>query len=617
MRRHNFYAVLAALVGISSGTAETAMKPSPAAQVSDWVLKLSDSQPSGAISAELTALRGKDNGDAARMITQVEGLEVWARELGDGSQVVGLFNREGRKPQLDLDAAAYRSPVVTRNTPGGLVEIDVRVQGAKKLYLAVDDAGDGNSGDHADWIEPRLVGPSGEKRLTDFEWVSASTGWGQVSKEKSAGGQALQVGNEPATYGIGTHADSVIEYDLPSGVRSFKASIGVDQTGGPRGSVRFSVFTENPWKRSTAPETIAVNLHDLGYAIPCEVRNVGSHSDLGVLPETLSAEVPLGGAALFVVTPTPVKPRTEIRSGEIWGDTDGRVIQVHGGGMMFHEGVYYWYGENKNGKTTSSGVARVDVVGVSCYSSTDLLNWKNEGMVLKAVNEPGHDLHPSRVVERPKVIYNAKTKKFVMWAHIDSADYGYARGGCAIADSPSGPFEYLGSVRPHGQMCRDQTLFVDDDGTAYHIFSSEGNATTYISKLSDDYTKHTDTFIRVFVDKFLEAPAIFKRGENYYMIASGQSGWAPNPAHSCISDSMLGDWKEIGDPCHGPKANTTYDSQSTHVINVQGKKDAYIFMADRWKPSNLRDSRYVWLPLRFEGDQPKIDWQDAWSPTEL
>ena len=65
---------------------------------------------------------------------------------------------------------------------------------------------------------------------------------------------------------------------------------------------------------------------------------------------------------------------------------------------------------------------RTDVTGVSCYSSKDLLNWKFEGIVLPAVkDDEKHDLHPSKVLERPKVIYNEKTKKFVMWAHVESA----------------------------------------------------------------------------------------------------------------------------------------------------------------------------------------------------
>src|SRR5271157_2088240 len=146
------------------------------------------------------------------------------------------------------------------------------------------------------------------------------------------------------------------------------------------------------------------------------------------------------------------------RPGEVWHDDAGKPIHAHGGGMLLHEGTYYWYGENKEGRTwlpestkTWAGY-RVDITGVRCYSSKDLLHWRDEGLVLTAVpNDQGHDLHPSKVCERPKVVYNARTKKFVMWMHIDSEDYNSARAGVAVADQPTVPFTYIESVRPEGQ----------------------------------------------------------------------------------------------------------------------------------------------------------------------
>src|SRR5690606_31206307 len=130
----------------------------------------------------------------------------------------------------------------------------------------------------------------------------------------------------------------------------------------------------------------------------------------------------------------------EFTPGEVWKDTEGQPIQAHGGGMLYHEGVYYWYGENKETETLaipvirSNGEAgtryRTNVIGVSCYTSTDLLNWKNEGVVLKAVaDDPQHDLRPENVLERPKVIYNEASGSFVMWMHIDTEDYQFARAG--------------------------------------------------------------------------------------------------------------------------------------------------------------------------------------------
>jgi hypothetical protein len=151
-------------------------------------------------------------------------------------------------------------------------------------------------------------------------------------------------------------------------------------------------------------------------------------------------------------------PEQAFRPGESWLDTDGKAINAHGGGVLFHNGVYYWYGELKEGRTylplvnKSWGGTRVIAGGVSCYSSTNLYDWKNEGLALPSdAKNPSHDLACENVLERPKVIYNAQTKKFVMWLHQDSPDYQAARSGVAVSDTPAGPFQYLGSVRPNPQ----------------------------------------------------------------------------------------------------------------------------------------------------------------------
>jgi len=200
-----------------------------------------------------------------------------------------------------------------------------------------------------------------------------------------------------------------------------------------------------------------------------------------------------------------------------------------------------------------------------------------------------------------------------MWMHIDTADYQSARAGVAVADSPTGPFKYLGSVKPEGADSRDQTMFVDDDGKAYRIYSSEWNKATYISLLTDDWLKHAGRYIRIFPGQSLEAQAMFKRHGKYYMLASECSGWDPNPMHAAVSDSIWGPWRELGNPCLGRGANTTFQSQSAYVFPVIGKPDAYILMADRWEKSNLPDSRYVWLPILFDGDSPKLKWRNEWD----
>jgi beta-xylosidase len=302
------------------------------------------------------------------------------------------------------------------------------------------------------------------------------------------------------------------------------------------------------------------------------------------------------------------------KPGQIWLDTEGKPIQAHGGGIFYEDGVYYWFGENKDGDTYEGAWHRVDVIGISCYSSTDLLNWKNEGVVLPS--DPGNqksDLHPSKTLERPKVLRSPKTGKYVLFTHVDHQDYSYARIGIAISDRPTGPYGYLGSIQPNGSDSRDMTAFQDDDGTAYLFFSSEWNKTLHIVQLDDTYLEPTEIEVRAFIDRSREAPAVFKHHGKYYIISSGCTGWDPNAAELAVAGAPLGPWKVLGDPCVGPDAEITFHAQSTFVLPVAGKPGAFIAMFDRWNKHDLRDSRYVWLPVICKGEDVKIHWYDEWD----
>ncbi|KAL7483234.1 hypothetical protein ACHAW6_008885 [Cyclotella cf. meneghiniana] len=335
-----------------------------------------------------------------------------------------------------------------------------------------------------------------------------------------------------------------------------------------------------------------------------------------------------------------------IRPGQIFYDNQGEPINAHGGGFLRYNNTYYWYGEIKQGKTylpssnADWGGTRVDFVGISCYASTNLVNWRrcNTYVVLPAVNhDPSHDLHWTKVGERPKVLYNTKTDMFVMWLHIDTMDYQLARCGVATSSSPEGQFIYRGSFRPSyqrsldgytgsrtsptkdEQMSRDLTVFVDEDSKAYLFTSSENNSAMHIYELTEDYLSTTGTYKRIFVGDYVEAPTIFKRHGFYHFIGSGCTAWYPNAALSAVSASIWGPWILTGNPCRGEEANITFRSQSTFVIPVSnGLGDFYVFAADRWNMYNLSDSRYVWLPISFNRtgglETIEIWWQDLWSP---
>ncbi len=338
---------------------------------------------------------------------------------------------------------------------------------------------------------------------------------------------------------------------------------------------------------------------------------------------------------------------TQFKPGAIWPDNNGVHINAHGGGILYQNGTYYWFGEHKIGGEAGN----VAHVGVHTYSSKDLYNWKDEGIALKVSDDKTSDIAKGCILERPKVVYNARTKKYVMWFHLELLGKGYdaARTGVAVADKVTGPFKFIRSYRPNagrmpyypagtplaerinaqhpasksdsifmrdlpgGQMARDMTVFVDDDAKAYHVFSSEENNTLHLAELSDDYTSHTGKFVRIYIGHSTEAPAIFKSNDKYYMIGSGCTGWEPNPARWFTATSIWGPWTYKGNPCVGPGAQKTFGGQSTHVLPVAGKKNAFIFMADRWEPMNAIDGRHLWLPIVFKGDNIEIGWRDEWS----
>ncbi|HEV2482711.1 MAG TPA: family 43 glycosylhydrolase [Puia sp.] len=285
-------------------------------------------------------------------------------------------------------------------------------------------------------------------------------------------------------------------------------------------------------------------------------------------------------------------------------------INAHGAGVLFHNGVYYLYGEIKKGKTwlvpgQTWEDYRVPAGGVSCYSSRDLAHWKNEGVALApTVGDPSSDLDTGRVIERPKVIYNARTRKFVLWMHIDRNDYSYARVGVAVSDRPQGPYKYLGSMRPNGQESRDMTVYQDEDGRAYLIYASENNKTMQVCLLSDDYLRPTSLYRRILVGQRREAPAVFKAQGRYYLITSLCSGWDPNAATYAVADSLLGEWLQEGNPCVGTDAGTTFGAQSTFVLRLS--QDRFLFMADRWNKSDLERSGYLWLPLTVHNGRVEI-----------
>lgn len=144
----------------------------------------------------------------------------------------------------------FRSPVITEQTPGHALQIKADIRGAKELYLVVTDGGNGFGCDWADWAEPTLTGPQGSLRLTELKWKSATAQWGKPAVGANAGGGKLRIAGREIEFGIGTHANSVIAYQIPAGkYEEFHATVGLDNGGTEQqggSSVQFAIYTSAP-----------------------------------------------------------------------------------------------------------------------------------------------------------------------------------------------------------------------------------------------------------------------------------------------------------------------------------------------------------------------------------
>lgn len=253
---------------------------------------------------------------------------------------------------------------------------------------------------------------------------------------------------------------------------------------------------------------------------------------------------------------------------------DGQVVHAHGGGIIKVDDFYYLYGENRSEDNY-----------VSIYRSKDLKKWEfcNNILTLNSKEEPinGYSLglktngHKCNI-ERPKIFYSDKIKKFVMWAHYENGeDYLKASACVATCDKIDGDYVFHGYFRPFGEMSRDCTIFEDDDGSRYFVSASNDNADLHVYLVSEDGLKLDEFVNNLFIGKLREAPAIFKKDGIYYILSSYCTGWFPNQCKYATSTSMRGKFsrlKNIGN-------KTTSHSQPTNILLLDNK---VIYLGDRW-----------------------------------
>ena len=346
----------------------------------------------------------------------------------------------------------------------------------------------------------------------------------------------------------------------------------------------------------------------------------------------------------------------KFKPGKFWYDDEGKRIQSHGGSIIFVDDTFYWYGENKEGVFGNAFKDDIKPAiwhhGVKLYSSKDLYNWHDEG-IISISDDKNSPFYPRNIMDRPHILYNPKTKKFVMWVKavtrcvLDGADFESAKYYISVADKITGPYTYSHVI---DFRAGDFDLFVDQD-KGYLIGATEKDMV--MVELTDDFMNFKDKIShhieRTRPPFVREAPCYFVHDGRKFIITSGTSGYFPNPTVTHELLELHGEYKELGKTCVDDFENTSFRAQFSSVFKHPYKKDLYIALGDRWlndlpykmeisgeemfdgyfrpegpdfrddlldvySDQNTSEATYVWLPIKFnEKGEPYIEWLSDWK----
>ncbi len=364
-----------------------------------------------------------------------------------------------------------------------------------------------------------------------------------------------------------------------------------------------------------------------------------------------SDETPCVSGGLERVTP---ETKDAIYPGKPWFDTEGKRIQAHGGAVLYEDGTYYWYGENKDRTDGKNGIW---TWGIRAYASKDLYNWEDLGLIIKPeFEDETSNLYPTMRVDRPHILKNPVTGKYVCWIKLSGDE------ACFLileADKFLGPYEIVASdFRPDGHNIGDfdiirvdekAYLFVDADHNGVIGYELTTDYRTIDHEISRQYENIQPPFTR-------EGITLFQAKDQYYMLTSGMSGYVPNKSDSAVAKSITDSFASIGNPHRNDDTNSSFNSQISQVFKVEGKENLYVAIADRWVPEFMLDARlssvmeraiacryepdkyqvtedemkafmnspmltsantsisdYVWLPVIVDEEGAHIDWYDSWK----
>jgi Glycosyl hydrolases family 43 len=322
------------------------------------------------------------------------------------------------------------------------------------------------------------------------------------------------------------------------------------------------------------------------------------------------AGILVGLLAVFAFFYTRQMPKTVtavISNIEPRRDMKGQIIDAHRGCLQFFDGAFYLYGTAFG--TNQDGAA--EGLSFVVYSSSDLQKWTYEGKLLKDA--------PEGIYARTFVVFNPRTQKYVMWYSWFPRKWD-GQAGVAVSDSPTGPFVIVNQkAHLRGKRPGDGSLFLDDDGTAYYIYTDIDNGYALrVEELTADFLDSTGKSSNIMAEG-TEAPILFRRKDIYYALCGTLCPDCPEGSEVQVftSNSPLGvfstkpslninrGWR-MSDPATRNPYNPNIPAQQTWVTKLAAEDNSvYIWIADRWgsAPDGVKghDLQY-WSPLQFADD---------------
>jgi len=296
-------------------------------------------------------------------------------------------------------------------------------------------------------------------------------------------------------------------------------------------------------------------------------------------------------------------------------DVAGEIIDAHGGCLQLFGGRFYLYG-------TAYGTNE-NSLALNCpfrvYSSPDLERWTYEGELLKE--------QPSGVYTRPCVVFNPHTHKYVLWYNWLPKLWN-GQTAVATSDTPVGPFTIVNpNVRVFGSRTGDGSLFVDDDGTGYYIYTAIGEGyAVRVERLTPDYLGSMGKMSNILV-KGGEAPVLFRRNNLYYALCGPLCPDCLNGSlvQVLTATSPLGPYTPRSNINRRPENGALIiPAQETWVARIpMSGEPLFIWMGDRWEscPDGVKghDFQFWSAPLKFspDGDILPIEnigrWDITWA----